>query len=303
MSQEVLAIGEVLWDLLPSGKVLGGAPCNFAYRLSELGHSVAVVSRVGEDELGTELLSGLQKLGVPTQWMQRDPKNPTGVVEVELNEEGNPRYTIIPGVAYDFIEYTKELEELATLCKVICFGTLVQRSPITRDTLYRLLDKATGAERVLDINLRKECYNRETVEESLRRATILKLNRSEVTELYRLLGLKEGSSREFAETVMSKYAIHTCLITLGEEGVEAYNNKGEYVTVPAYKVSVVDSIGAGDSFTAGFVSKLLVGASLEECCRFGNITGALAATKKGGMSPIGKNEIASLLHNVSACAC
>lgn len=303
MSQEVVAIGEVLWDLLPSGKVLGGAPCNFGYRLTELGHSVAVVSKVGQDELGEELLSGLQKLGVPTQWIQQDEINPTGVVEVELNEEGNPRYTIIPGVAYDFIEYTDELERIATKCKVICFGTLVQRSPVTRDTLYRLLDKATQAEKVLDINLRKACYNRETVEESLRRATILKLNRSEVTELYRLLGLKEGSSRQFAETVMSEYGIHTVLITLGEEGVEAYNRDGEYITAKAYKVTVVDSIGAGDSFTAGFVSKLLSGASLEECCQFGNATGALAATRKGGMSPIGKREIVSLLEDISASAC
>ena len=282
----VIAFGELLWDLLPTGRVLGGAPANFAYRLSRMGIPVSMVSRVGEDPLGAEALSTLGALGVDTRWIQLDSRNSTGTVDVIISPEGNARYTINPGVAYDFIETSDELLARAAQCSAFCFGTLIQRTEISRRTLYTLLECAHNATKILDVNLRKECWSRESVEASLRAADILKLNDDEVEVLSRELSLGTGAPDDFAPRVIDRFNLAACLITRGARGVYARSSDGATFDIPGITVTVVDTIGSGDAFTAGFVGELLKGSPLESCCRYGNELGAAVAATKGGMSPV-----------------
>jgi fructokinase len=292
-----LALGEILWDVLPHERLLGGAPANFCHRLRQLGAPVKMVSRVGQDQLGDELRAGLKGLHFDLSLVQVDPKNPTGTVDVTLTADGNPSFVINPNVAYDFLEPTPALLEAAKNAPFICFGTLVQRSPKTRDTIYKVLEAAPQATKFLDINLRKNCYSAETVTESLRRTDILKLNVSEVKIVTELLNLSAKSSKEMAQEVMKKFGVKIVLVTLGEEGVYAIDNTGKECTVPGVSITVADTIGSGDSFSAGFAFKYLQKAPLEECCFFGNLMGALNATKKGGMPDVSPAELELFIRN------
>ncbi len=289
--KNVLAYGEILWDLLPSGKVLGGAPANFAFRLSSFGVNVSMLSRVGDDALGREVIAELQKRGVSTDTIQIDPKNPTGTVEVTLSAKGAPSYVINKGVAYDFIEFTPELRTLAAEASVICYGTLVQREKQSRETLYKLLEAAPEATKLLDINLRKDCFSPETVSRSLEYADILKLNDEEVRPVAELLGIVVTGPEDFSKKIIQKFNISICLITKGERGVYARDSRGSQINIPGIAVSVVDTIGSGDAFTAGFLYCYLDGAPIERCCSFGNSVGAAVATTKGGMTALTLEEI------------
>ena len=300
-NSSVLALGELLWDVLPSERLLGGAPANFCYRLRQLGVPALIVSRVGQDALGDELLAGLSEKNFDLSLVQRDPSIATGTVDVILTAEGNPSFTINKTVAYDFMEATPELLSAASGSAFICFGTLVQRSPKTRAAVYAVLDAATNATKFLDINLRKECYSAETISASFRRTDILKLNASEAKVVTELLGLSATTPRDMAQQVMQSFGIKTVLVTLGEDGVFAIDNKGEETTVPGLSITVSDTIGSGDSFSAGFAFKHLAGASLRECCYFGNLMGAMNATRKGGMPNISPAEVSSFAAANSGC--
>jgi fructokinase len=290
----VLSIGEVLWDLLPSGKVYGGAPANLAYRLQELGTSVGLVSRIGSDDLGIELRNGLIEKGFSMDFVQSDPVKPTGTVPVTLGSGGDASYTILPDVAYDYIELTEELAEAARSCRAICFGTLTQRSLVSRATIYELLDLATNAVKVLDINLRKDCYSAETIRTSLQKADILKLNREETRIVSELLGMKSRNFEEFAIEAIDRFHLQLVLVTCGSEGNWAFTPDGIELHVRGYSVPVADTVGSGDNFTAAFLHKRLNNEDLEQCCLFGNKIGALVASKKGGMPVITSNDLISI---------
>jgi fructokinase len=287
----VVALGEILWDVLPTEKLLGGAPANFCHRLRQLGVNARMVSRTGQDALGEELVRGLKALNFDLSLIQVDPKHPTGTVDVSLTADGNPTFTINTDVAYDYLDATPELIGAAQTASLICFGTLVQRTPKTRGTIYQVLEAAPHATKFLDINLRKNCYSAETVSESLQRADIVKLNTSEVTVISELLGLEADDPQKLARKLIKDFGVSTVLVTLGEKGVYALDALGHESTAPGISIQVVDTIGSGDSFAAGFVSTYLKGAPLEECCHFGNLTGALNATKKGGMPDISPSEL------------
>lgn len=294
-NKTVLALGEILWDILPAERLLGGAPANFCHRLRQLGGNARMVSRVGKDALGQELLEGLNALDFDLSLVQEDPMHPTGTVDVSLSADGNPTFVINKDVAYDYLEATSALVSAARTASLICFGTLVQRSEQTRQTLYTVLEAAPQATKFLDINLRKDCYSADTVAESLRRTDILKLNTSEVTVVSQLLQLGTTTPKEMAQAVMHAYGITTVLITLGEDGVYAIDRRHGECTVPGVSIKVVDTIGSGDSFAAGFVFSYLQERPLDECCHFGNLIGALNATKKGGMPNISSDELAQFL--------
>lgn len=296
----VLAIGEILWDVLPTEKLLGGAPANFCHRLRQLGVNARMVSRAGDDQLGRELIAGLKALTFDLTLVQQDPLHPTGTVDVTLSSDGDPTFVINTVVAYDYLEPTLQLLNAASTADLICFGTLVQRSEVTRSTIYAVLDAAPHATKFLDINLRKDCYSPDTVRGSLRRADILKLNTGEVHVIADLLNIPTRSLHEFATHVSEQFEIDTVLVTLGAQGVYARRSNGESCTVPGVSISVVDTIGSGDSFAAGFVSKRLLSAPLEECCHFGNLIGALNATKKGGMPDISPAEVSAFVAQHSA---
>ncbi len=282
----ILAVGEVLWDLLPDGKRLGGAVFNFAYRADSLGDRSLVVSRLGADELGDEAFETIARFDLDSTLLQRDADHPTGTVQVQFDANGIPDYFIVPNVAYDCIAATDVLSETLARADCLCFGTLVQRSATTRQTLYGLLEEATDCLRVLDINLRKDCYSRETVEYSLGHADLLKLNDDEVRVLDEMLDIANGDPIGFCNTIMDRYPIEHCLVTFGAHGALVCSRDGARVYEPGCQVNVVDTLGSGDAFTAGFVHRFLRGASVRDACRFGNLLGALVATQVGGTEPV-----------------
>ncbi len=295
MQKTILAFGEVLWDLLPTGAVLGGAPCNFAYRISTLGDRAAMVSRVGRDDLGRQAAQQLAALGLDLSFLQWDDHHPTGTVQVSLDAHGVPDFTILPHVAYDQIEPTDALFALAAQADCVCFGTLIQRSWPARESLHRLLRSASKAIKLLDLNLRKNCHSPETISASLERADILKLSEDEARYLAEFCDVDAAPLPVFCAQILERCVLSHCVVTLGERGVFAASSKGERVYLPGLKVKVVDTVGSGDAFTAGFVHALLRGQSLAECCGLGNALGALVATQPGATQAIPPERLESFL--------
>jgi fructokinase len=286
----VLSFGETLWDLLPAGAQLGGAPCNLAYRVNSLGERGLIVTRLGRDDLGRKAAERLRELGMDLRLVQWDERRPTGTVPVSVDAKGVPTFTIVEDVAYDSIEATPELLEEASLADCICFGTLVQRKAGSRETLRRVLEAAPRALKVLDLNLRKNCYTPETVERSLEAADILKLNEDEVRELARMFGLHPTSLDQAASDCRIRWDLDVIVVTRGAQGALAMTS-GEDVECEGPKVEVVDTIGCGDAFTAAFVTGWLRGEDLGDCLLVANALGARVARTAGATAPIPTDEI------------
>ncbi len=286
----VIAFGEILWDLLPSGAKLGGAPFNFAYRVHSLGECGYIVSRLGDDELGKKAWDHVVQLGMDTRFVQWDESHPTGTVEIELDEQGQPDYHIVPGVAYDHIKMSDGLQQMAAQADCICFGTLIQRTEDSRRTLKQLLDSTNCQWKLLDINLRKQCYTQETITESLAKANLLKLNEEEAYYLADLFEFPERKIPVFCERMIDMWSLSHCLVTLGDRGAFAASAE-EKVYAPGYRVPLDDPCGSGDAFTAGFLVDLLGGKPLAQCCTVGNALGAMVARQSGATEPIAPEEI------------
>jgi fructokinase len=297
MAKPILCFGEILWDLLPAGPVLGGAPFNLAFRLAERGEHAIIASRVGCDELGFQARNTARELGVDTSLIQTDEGRPTGTVKITLRG-GEPDYKIIRGVAYDAIEMTAAINDAATSAGCICYGTLAQREEASRHALESMLYLNLGVLTFCDINLRKECFTAATVHDSLLRADILKLNELEVKALGRLLFKEQLQPVQFAFRVLDTMSPRIVLITLGEKGVLALPGEKVPVYVPGYKVDVVDTVGSGDAFSAGFLHRYLAGDSLERACDFGCRLGALAARHAGPTARVESEQITGL-HSVA----
>lgn len=295
MQKTIVAFGEVLWDILPACTVLGGAPFNFAYRVNSLGDAGLMASRLGRDDLGRKAFDHIASLGLQTSLLQWDEEAPTGTVQVSFDAQNNPDYVIVPNVAYDRIVLTDALTRVVKQADCLCFGTLAQRAKPSGETLKALLEKATGAMRFLDINLRKDCYDESSVVFSLGNADVLKLNEDEAHMLGEMLGLGHRTLRGFCERVVVKWGVKYCLVTLGENGAFGYAGDGRQTYAPGYRVTLADSLGSGDAFSAGLVSKILHGASLEEAVAFGNVLGALVATQTGATAPIAREQIDAFL--------
>jgi fructokinase len=263
MSFRVVGIGEVLWDLLPVGRQLGGAPANFAYHAQALGARASVVTRVGRDALGEEIVTRLRELGLADELVQRDAAFPTGCVSVTLNGDGIPHYEIHKNAAWDHIEVLPAAVAAIREADAVCFGTLAQRGEIARRTIRQLL--AATAEhcwRVFDINLRQDFYSLELIEESLRRANVLKLNDGELPQLAKFFNLG-NSPREQIEEIAEAFDLRLVALTCGSRGSLLFQ-AGEWSEQPPQPVQVVDTIGAGDAFTAALVVGLLAKRPLDE---------------------------------------
>jgi len=289
----VLSFGETLWDLLPTGPALGGAPCNLAYRVNSLGERGVIVTRLGRDDLGRKAFDQIAGLNMETRFIQWDDAHATGTVPVKVDGRGVPDFTILKDVAYDYIEPTDELLALAPAADCICFGSLCQRSPRTQQTLLTLLSAAPQALKFFDINLRKDCTSRPAVERSFYKTDILKLNDTEALELRRMFDLTPTTPEDIAAEVLRRWGLKGCLVTLGERGAYAVAG-GKEARVAGWKVDVVDTIGSGDAFSAAFLTSWLRGRSLEDCCILGNALGALVAGTKGATAPIALDEIQRL---------
>ncbi|HUJ30958.1 MAG TPA: carbohydrate kinase [Candidatus Acidoferrum sp.] len=280
-ARTIVGLGEVLWDLLPQGKQLGGAPANFAYMASLLGHRGVVASRAGTDQLGQELTRKLADLSLDRSFLQFDSGRATGTVKVHLDAGGQPAYEITQNVAWDFLEWWPEWQRLAAEADAICFGSLAQRSPQSRATIRAFLSGARpSALRIFDVNLRQEFYSADVLSESLRLANVAKLNDLELRVVIEELKLEFGSERSAAETLRRAFGLKLVCITRGVNGsvLVAENESDEH---PGFPVRVADSVGAGDAFTAALAHHLLAGSSLKTTNEAANRMGAWVASHSG----------------------
>ena len=279
MKKVIVGIGEILWDMLPGGKALGGAPANFAYHASRLGEEGWAVSAVGDDPLGAEIMEIVAEKRLNHLIAVTD--QPTGTVRVSLDAKGVPSYNITADVAWDNIPFTPEMEALAVRADAVCFGSLVQRMA-SRDSVLRFL-RATRPEalRVFDINLRQHYYSREVIDESLKLADILKINDEEIRIVADMFGLGDDDTAA-CRALIARYGLQLVILTKGADGSEVIT-EDESFPQKAGKVKVVDTVGAGDSFTAAFVVAYLRGLSLSDAQRLANETAAYVCSCKGAM--------------------
>lgn len=280
----VVGMGEALWDVLPEGKKIGGAPANFAYHVSQFGLPSTVVSAVGEDALGHEIIENFTSKGL-NQLIPTVPY-PTGTVQVEIDPAGVPQYDIKENVAWDNIPWTTQLEDLARRTRAVCFGSLAQRNIVSRQTIGRFLDTmaAAGDDRliVFDINLRQSFYTKEILCESTKRCNILKINDEELVTVSRMFGYPGIDLQDKCWILLGKYNLKMLILTCGINGSYVFT-PGCVSFQPTPVVEVADTVGAGDSFTAAFIACILRGMSVAEAHARAVRTSAFVCTRPGAM--------------------
>lgn len=287
----VVGMGEALWDVLPEGKKIGGAPANFAYHMSQFGLPSCVVSAVGDDALGTEILENFDKKGL-NQLIETVPY-PTGTVQVEIDQAGIPQYEIKENVAWDNIPYTVKLETLAQRAGAVCFGSLAQRNVVSRNTINRFLDAMPQGEHgheplvVFDVNLRQGFYNKEILCNSMKQCNILKINDEELVTISRMFGYPGIDLQDKCWILLGKYNLKMLILTCGINGSYVFT-PGNVSFQPTPMVEVADTVGAGDSFTAAFISGILRGKSVAEAHSLAVRTSAFVCTQPGAMPVLPK---------------
>lgn len=283
MEEIVVGMGEALWDVLPEGKKIGGAPANFAYHVSQFGLSSCVVSAVADDALGNEIIDNFNIKGL-NHLIERVPY-PTGTVQVQIDQAGIPQYEIKENVAWDNIPYTARLEQLAERTTAICFGSLAQRNIVSRNTINRFLDAMPqDPDRliVFDVNLRQGFYNKEILCNSMERCNILKINDEELITVSRMFGYPGIDLQDKCWILLGKYNLKMLILTCGINGSYVFT-PGNVSFQPTPKVEVADTVGAGDSFTAAFISGILKGKTVTEAHAAAVRTSAYVCTQKGAM--------------------
>ena len=283
----IVALGEVLWDMLPGGKKIGGAPLNFACHATQLGCKGVMVRSIGKDALGDELLEGIAPIGVELSFVQRSDR-PTSKVDVVVDSQGTPQYIINEGVAWDHILFTPEMDALAQKADAVCWGSLAARNETSRTTIIRFVESTReDCLKVFDINIRQHYYDKEFINWGLTQANVLKLNDDELPLLqvyYSLMGDPIEQCRELLERFGLRYVVYTCG---GKESVVVGAEDISRIDTP--KVEVVDTVGAGDSFTAAFVSGLIRGDSIAETHRHAVDIAAYVCTQAGAIPALPVN--------------
>jgi fructokinase len=282
----VVGLGEAVWDIFETDRKPGGATANVAFHAAQLGARGVVASRVGTDELGQELTRYLVQKGLDITWLQSDSQHQTGKVTVDATDPGHPTYVIHPHVAWDYLDPTPEFLQLADQAAAVCFGTLAQRSPASREAIQQFIARTKGLV-VFDVNLRQQFYDRDSLDRSFQRASIVKLNLDEVPPVAAQLRIPGTSAQSFAKALLANYPIETLIITRAEHGCYV-TSRGEEVDLPGESVTLVDAVGAGDAFTAAFLMLTLEGRPLELKARFANRVGALVVGHAGAMPPVGE---------------
>lgn len=283
MNEIVVGMGEALWDVLPEGKKIGGAPANFAYHVSQFGLPSCVVSAIGDDALGKEIIENFTSKGLD-QLIAEVPY-PTGTVQVEIDQTGIPLYDIKENVAWDNIPYTEHLDALAKRTKAVCFGSLAQRNVVSRETINHFLDtmpKDDDSLIVFDVNLRQGFYNKEILCKSMQNCNILKINDEELITVSRMFDYPGIDLQDKCWILLGKYNLKMLILTCGINGSYVFT-PGNVSFQPTPKVEVADTVGAGDSFTAAFIASILKGKSVTEAHTIAVKTSAFVCTQKGAM--------------------
>ena len=289
MKQYIVGLGEALWDCLPEGKKIGGAPANFAFHAGQFGHDSIAISAIGNDKLGEETLAEFDKKHV--NYLMPVVDYPTGTVQVTLDEAGIPTYEIKEGVAWDNIPFTSEIEEVAKNSRAVCFGSLAQRSSVSRNTIQQFLD-ATPDDclKIFDINLRQNFYNENIIRNSLKQCNILKINDEELVAIGRIFGYPGLDMENKCWLLIGKYNLDMLVLTCGVNGSYVFApNLVSFQETP--KVGVADTVGAGDSFTGTFAAAILAGKCIPEDHKLAVEASAYVCTQNGAMPILPKELI------------
>ena len=285
MKRYIIGLGEALWDVLPEGKKLGGAPANFAYHAGQFGLETIAISALGEDALAEETIEALKEHGL-NYLMPRVPY-PTGTVQVTLAEGGIPTYEIKEGVAWDNIPYTDEMAEIAKNARAVCFGSLAQRNKVSRENIRKFLaDTPADCLKICDINLRQQFYSKEILEDSFRLCNILKINDEELVAVNRMFGYDGLDMRQTCEKMVQDYKLKMLVLTCGTNGSYVFTDDGLTSFQDTPKVEVADTVGAGDSFTGSFCACILNGKPVQEAHKTAVQVSAFVCTQNGAMPVI-----------------
>ncbi|MHB1157762.1 MAG: PfkB family carbohydrate kinase [Phycisphaerales bacterium] len=280
-SRIIVGIGEALFDVFPDGQRLGGAPLNVAVHARQLGNTGIVVSRVGQDELADQIIAELRRRDMTTAHLQSDPDHPTGTVEVDASDPSAPRYNILPG-AWDHMTWDGDLDEPARRCHGVCFGSLAQRNAPSRGTIYRFLVGAKNAERLFDVNLRQDFYDRRSILSSLEHATSIKLNTEELATLVKLLNIEGGGPDAQIAALLRQYNLRWAALTAGEKGTTVYTPTQKFAGTPVTTSGGGgDAVGAGDAVAAALLHGVTRRWDWPRTLTLANTLGAFVASQPG----------------------
>jgi len=291
----IVGIGEILWDILPDGKILGGAPTNFAYHVANIGHKGIIISAVGKDPLGDEIIKTIARNNLSRDYIQVKSRKKTGRVEVEIVNKFKPHYIIHKNVAWDFIKFDNKLELLAKKVDAVCFGSLAQRSLVSRYTIKRFVESVNNnTVKVFDVNLRQNYYSRPIIINSMKLCSILKFNEEELSIIINMLNLeKKKNEKDYCKLIIDEYDLKLMCLTKGKNG-SLIMDRSDYFYYTGNRINIVDTVGAGDAFTAAMVIQYLNGENLEEISRSANFLGSWVASKRGPTPTYSKE----ILHKV-----
>ncbi|MFM8189033.1 MAG: carbohydrate kinase family protein [Pirellula sp.] len=285
----VVGLGEVLWDVYPDQALFGGAPANFACHAASLGADARIASAVGQDALGSRAIDWLLQHDLSCDWIAVDPKHPTGCVDISLDAKGMPEYRFAHDVAWDFLELKAHWQQLAQTCDAVCYGTLAQRSQISSQTILEFLDRTSPQTlRVFDVNLRQQFYGAQVLSASIQRANIVKLNHEELPIVTALLGMDHAAELQMCDQLIQRYSLKALALTRGAQGSAVYLD-GQWDQRSAPKIQAIDTVGAGDAFSAALIMGVLQGKPLEQIHARAASIAAYVCTQRGAVVPIPKS--------------
>ena len=299
MGKKIVAFGEVVWDILPNGKVLGGTPSNLVFRCNSFGEEGFLLSRVGDDVLGHAALRRLKELGISNENVQIDGEFPTGTVDITFDEKDEPVYKVTLDVAFDHIEFSAEALKLARTADCLFFGLLPQRFGISKNTIRELIKESPDSLKFFDLKLFEHFFDVKVVEHLLLSSNIVRIKEKEILFLAQKLNIGFDNLVEFGDRLCEKYKVDLVLVTRGQNGVFAYDkNKGAFMD-SGFKIKMKDNIGSGMAFSAGFLHYYLNGKPIQEALNFGNAAGALNATKRGATTFFNKTDVVRFMQDFS----
>lgn len=297
MDKKIVAFGELVWDILPNGKILGGTPANLVFRCNSFNEQGFLLSRVGNDQLGNEAFDKLKELNISDDNVQVDNEFPTGTVQIILENNYEPRYIVTPEVAFDHIEFSAEALKLVRDADCLFYGLLPQRFGISKNTLRELIKESPDSLHFFDLKLFEHFFNVSVVENLLWSSNVVRIKEKEIGFLSQELGLNDENLDTFSNELSRKYKVDLILVTRGQNGVFAFHKKKGAFSESGYCIDVVDNIGSGMAFSAGFLHYYLNGKSIQQALSFGNAAGALNTTKRGATSYFDKKEVINFIKN------